>query len=155
MAKQLAIAAFDHREAVFHQIEHHIAKRRGLPWIFSDSFDSENDLGNFTVVGIVHSTVDGAQHVFQTATLLCSHTGVFRNGQTVQPPPQARQGLDTIESMGIDWYDGSNRLTWCEFRQRDQMQTAAFSEHGDMEAFSRGLPELYIKIAENNRTGLR
>ncbi|WP_342644285.1 hypothetical protein [Rhodoligotrophos ferricapiens] len=72
----------------------------------------------------------------------------------METAPQARQGLDPIEAMSIERYDGGNRLVRPEFVQRDQMEAAALGESRQMQTFERGLLEFHVNISENERADL-
>lgn len=124
MAKQLAIATIDHGETILDQIKNCVTQCRCFPGVGGDPLDPENDFGDIAIVGVIHATVDGSQHVLQPATLLGRHPGARLHLMTVQTAPQSCQGLDSVETESVKGDMGANWLICPEIIQEDEMNVS-------------------------------
>ncbi len=102
MTEQFEIAACDHGVAVADKIPGCVAQRRGLPGIVGDTVSAEDCVSDFTIGGMVHATIGGAQHQLQTAALLLGQACVDWRWQVVEASPQPVDRRNAVEAVGVE-----------------------------------------------------
>lgn len=110
MAEQFEIAPCDHGEAVADKIPGGVAQRRGLPRIVGDTGSAEDCIGDFSIGGMVHATIGGAQHQFQAAALLLGQACVDWHWQVMEASPQPVDRRHAVEAVGVERHDRRERL---------------------------------------------
>ena len=106
------MAAVDESKPSFDEGNDGIAQGRGLPWIGLDARFAIDRDGNLAIAGAVHATVGGAELQPEATPLLGGHPRIARNGTAMQRTSEARQRVDSIKDIGVDWDDGGERIVW-------------------------------------------
>lgn len=110
MAEQFEIAPCDHGEAVADKIHGGVAQRRGLPRIVGDTDCAEDCIGDFSIGGMVHATIGGAQHQLQAAALLLGQACVGWHWQVVEASPQPGERRNAVQAVGVERHYRRERL---------------------------------------------